>query len=105
MLDVSLSVGEIAWGECVEGKEETASKHQDAGRGGARKGSLERGARAAAQISNRETEKDSLEKGRLPGGVRGTRKGRSHLDGPGPDWRSEAGCGESGGSFLTEPLR
>lgn len=34
----------------------------------------------------------------------GTGKGWGHLDGPGPDWRSEAGSRESGRGLLPESL-
>ena len=41
---------------------------------------------------------------RESGRLEGTGKGWGHLDGPGPDWRSEAGSSESGRGLLPESL-
>ena len=77
---MSLSVGEMARGRgescgSKRGDSPETPTFQMQGGGGARKGGLERGARAAAQISNREAEKNSPEKGQLPGGARGDGEG------------------------------
>lgn len=106
---MSLSVGEMARGkrrERVEAKEEPAQKHQpfrckeeEEPEKAAWREEPEQLLKLATEKLRTAPRKDSfLEE------PEGTGKGWGHLDGPGPDWRSEAGSRESGRGLLPESL-